>query len=137
MYFIEFHSTACYLIRNGRPGLRFRLRHGTETTTMAKAFIPTVFTANDLIEGDSVYLGPDGWVRDIAAADVAGNAEAAEVLAARAKAGEAANLVVGAYAVEVSLASGQPRPVLRREQIKASRATTMPVGPEAELHRAA
>ena len=38
---------------------------------MAKEFKPVVVTANDLTEGDSVFLGALGWVRDIAEARVA------------------------------------------------------------------
>ena len=104
---------------------------------MAKAFTTSVFAANDLIDGDSVYLGATAWVRDIADALVAANADEAEALAVRAAEGERANIVVGAYAVEVSLTGGAPWPVLRREQIKASRATTIPVGPAARLDVAA
>lgn len=104
---------------------------------MAKTFRPTVFTANDLIEGDSVYLGVEGWVCDIASAAVAQSAEEAVALEARAMQGEHENLVVGVYGVEVSLETGRAWPLLRREQIKASRATTIAVGPEAEIARAA
>ena len=32
---------------------------------MAKEFKPVIVTANDLIEGDSVFLGACGWMRDI------------------------------------------------------------------------
>jgi len=104
---------------------------------MAKAFTTTVFAANDLIDGDSVYLGADAWVRDISMAEVAGDPAEAEALAARAALGERANIVVGVYAVDVSLADGTPWPVTRREQIKASRSTTIPVGPAARLDVAA
>jgi len=104
---------------------------------MAKAFIPSVLAANDLVEGDSVYLGTDTWVREIARAAVATTPAEAEALAARGVAAERANLVVGAYAVEVSLAGGTPWPIARREQIKSSRATTIPVGPAALLDVAA
>ena len=47
---------------------------------MAKVFKPVVVTANDLIEGDSVFLGAIGWVRDIRMARVAMAAEEAGVL---------------------------------------------------------
>ncbi|MDT8342835.1 MAG: DUF2849 domain-containing protein [Thermohalobaculum sp.] len=104
---------------------------------MAKAFTAQVFAANDLIEGDSVYLGAGAWVRDIAEATIAASPAEAEALAAHAAAGERANLVVGAYAVEVALDAGRPWPLLRREQIKAARTTTIPVGPEARLDAAA
>ena len=36
---------------------------------MARSFKPCVLTANDLLEGDVVYLAPDGaWTRHLAAA---------------------------------------------------------------------
>jgi len=104
---------------------------------MAKEFKPVVVTANDLIEGDSVFLGRCGWVRDIAKARVALSAEEAKALEADGQAGEDTNLVVGPYLVEVSVAAGHPVPVLRREQIRASGLPTIPVGPEAPLERRA
>ncbi|MEM9781291.1 MAG: DUF2849 domain-containing protein [Pseudomonadota bacterium] len=98
---------------------------------MPKAFSPVVFTANDLIDGDSVYLGPDGWLRDIAGAVVATTPADSEALRMRAEEGVAGNLVIGPYDVAVTVEAGVPVPVKRRERIKASRATTMPVGIEA------
>jgi hypothetical protein len=105
---------------------------------MAKEFKPAVIAANDLAEGDSVFLGARGWVRDIREARVALTAEEAEVLETAGAEGAAANLVVEPYLVEVSLEGGRPWPVLRREQIKASGVPSIPVGPEAQpLERAA
>lgn len=104
---------------------------------MAKTFEPCVFTANALVEGDAVYLGPAGWVRDVRDAAVARSEEERAALAARAAEGERANLVVGVYDLAVSLEGGRPWPVLRREQIKASRRTSIPVGPERDFSRAA
>lgn len=106
---------------------------------MTKAFAPQVITANDLIEGDSVFLSRDGWTRDVARARVAETPEALATLEAEGVAAEAANVVVGPYAVAVSLEAGTPWPVLRREQIRAGRAPTIAVGPVAaiEIARAA
>ena len=104
---------------------------------MARIFEPCVFTANALKEGDAVYLGHVGWVRDVRDAAVATDEAQRAELAARAAEGERANLVVGVYDLAVSLESGRPWPVLRREQIKASRRTSIPVGPERDLSRAA
>jgi len=98
---------------------------------MAKEFKPVVVTANDLVEGDSVFLGARGWVRDIREARVAATAEDAAVLEKDGAAGETGNLVVGPYLIEVSLDAGQPWPVLRREPIRAERAPTIPFGLEA------
>ena len=99
---------------------------------MAKAFAPSVVTANDLVEGMSVFLAPGGWTRDIAVARIAATPEAAAMLEAEGTRAEHANLVVDPYLVEVSLATGRPVPLTRREQIRASGLPTIPVGPEAE-----
>ena len=98
---------------------------------MAKEFKPVVVTANDLIEGDSVFLGACGWVRDIASARVAMSADEAGVLETAGAEGEDGNLVVGPYLIEVSVATGAPVPVLRREQIRADGVPTIPVGLDA------
>jgi sulfite reductase (NADPH) hemoprotein beta-component len=104
---------------------------------MAKEFKPVVVTANDLIEGDSVFLGTRGWVRDIRMARVALTAEEASALEAAGADGEAGNLVVGPYLVEVDLEAGKPWPVLRREQIRASGFPTIPFGEGTPVERRA
>ena len=104
---------------------------------MAKEFKPVVVTANNLIEGDSVFLGAGGWVRDVRMARVARTAEDAAALEADGLAGETANLVVGPYLVEVSLEAGRPYPVLRREQIRASGFPTIPFGEAVPVERRA
>ena len=104
---------------------------------MAKEFKPSVVTANDLIEGDSVFLGALGWVRDIAEARVALSRDEAEVLEADGVAGEDANIVVGPYLIEVSVATGGPVPVLRRERIRVSGVPTIPFGVAAPAERRA
>lgn len=98
---------------------------------MAKAFQPQVLTANDLAEGDSVWLGAGGWVRDIRAARVATTPEALAALEAEGAAAEAADLVVGVYAVAVETGEAGPVPVSRRERIRADRAPTFAYAPEA------
>ena len=100
---------------------------------MAKEFKPSVVTANDLIEGDSVFLGALGWVRDVAEARVALTKDEAAVLEQAGIEGEDANIVVGPYLIEVSTAIGKPVPLLRREQIRASGVPTIPFGVDLEL----
>lgn len=104
---------------------------------MAKAFKPQVITANDLVEGDSVFLGHIGWVRDIAEARVAFTQDDAEMLEVAGNLAEAENLVVGPYLIEVSRETGKTVPVLRREQIRATGLPTIAVGPDAEVAKAA
>ena len=104
---------------------------------MAKEFKPVVVTANDLIEGDSVFLGAFGWVRDIRMARVAMTADEAKVLETAGIEGEDSNLVVGPYLIEVSVATGTPVPLLRREQIRASGIPTIPFGLDVPAERRA
>ncbi len=104
---------------------------------MAKGFKPAVVTANDLIEGYSVFLGACGWVRDIAEARVALTTDEAAVLEQAGIEGEDGNIVVGPYLIEVSTATGRPAPVLRREQIRASGIPTIPFGVAAPAERRA
>jgi hypothetical protein len=47
---------------------------------MSRARHPKVVSANDLLEGDAVWLGPEGWVRDIRAAEVIWDDARAEAL---------------------------------------------------------
>ena len=104
---------------------------------MAKEFKPSVVTANDLIEGDTVFLGRGGWVRKIAQARVAMSREEAEVLEADGIEGEDGNIVVGPYLIEVSVTTGTPVPVLRREQIRVSGVPTIPFGLDVPAERRA
>ncbi len=95
---------------------------------MAKAFRTSVVTANDLLEGCSVFLGTEGWHTDIGRAMLAFTPEEAEGLEALAARFVADNAVVGAYLVEVDLEDGRPVPALRRERIRAAHVPTVPVG---------
>ena len=67
---------------------------------MAKEFKPVVVTANDLIEGDSVFLGALGWVRDVAMARVALSEDEATVLDTAGIEGETGNVVIGPYLID-------------------------------------
>ena len=100
---------------------------------MPKEFKPVVVTANDLIEGDSVFLSARGWVRDIRLARVAHSSNDAAKLEADGLAGETANIVVGPYLIDVTLDAGHPVPTLRREQIRADGMPTIPVGLDAVM----
>jgi hypothetical protein len=81
---------------------------------MARPFSPVVVTANALVEGDVVYLAPDGgWTRrHHAALLIEDEAEAAARLAAaQARPRE----VVGAYLAEARRGPHGPEPVHFRE----------------------
>ncbi|MEM9146055.1 MAG: DUF2849 domain-containing protein [Pseudomonadota bacterium] len=91
---------------------------------MPKAFKPQILTANDLIDGDTVFWAQSGWTRSVSEARVAQSPEEATVLEAAGQLEEADNRVVGSYLVAVGLETGAPYPLLRREQIRAERAPT-------------
>ncbi|MEL7469038.1 MAG: DUF2849 domain-containing protein [Pseudomonadota bacterium] len=95
---------------------------------MAKQQHPMVLTANNLVEGHSVFLTPDGWHRDIARAMVAVTPEQAGELEALGKRHVTENEIVGPYLVDVMLGDAGPVPVQRREQIRAAGIPTIPVG---------
>lgn len=81
-----------------------------------KAFQPKIVSANDLFEGDVVYLdGTGSWTRDISEAAVAGDAMAADELLARA---EQPGKVVGPYLFDVTREAGAPEPVHFRERFR-------------------
>ena len=102
---------------------------------MAKQFLPSVLTANDLVEGHSVFLCPEGWQPDIAQALVAVTPEQAEELLALGQRYVGENAVVGPYLIDVNLEDRAPVPVLRRERIRAAGVPSIPVSPA--LDRAA
>jgi len=84
---------------------------------MAKPFTLQVVTANDLLDGDAVWLTPAGeWSLLPDTALVLENAEdAARALeAAQAQPGQ----IVGAYLADVALANGRPVPVHTREALR-------------------
>ena len=96
---------------------------------MAKVFHPQVLTANDLVNGHSVFLAADGWSQKIDHAMIAVTRDQAEELAALGARHVRENHVVGPYLIDVSLDAKVPQPLLRREQIRASGTPSIPVGP--------
>ena len=84
---------------------------------MAAKFSPKIVSANDLLEGDVVYLdAAGGWTRDLSQAVVAPTQEAADALLAR---GNQPGVVVGPYLVDVSQdGEGRPSPVHFRERFR-------------------
>lgn len=85
---------------------------------MARKFVPQIITANDLFEGDVIYLKADGtWARDIAESHIAHSPEDVEALLDVAK-GQPAS-VVGAYAMQIETdADGNPAPNHFREEFR-------------------
>ena len=80
-----------------------------------RAFTPKVVTANDLFEGDAIYLRADGtWSRRHGDAALAETAEEAEALLAK---GQQPH-VVGAYLADARSGPDGPEPVHFRERFR-------------------
>lgn len=100
---------------------------------MAKSFIPSVLTANHLLDGDTVWWTGTAWSQSISDAKIAATPDAAtemEVLGG--SAGFEAE-VVGPYLVEVDATGTVPTPVVRREAIRADREPTFAYGLDADV----
>ncbi len=102
---------------------------------MARKFIPSVLTANHLLEGDAVWWTGETWSRDIAKAEIVSTPEAATVLELLAGNTSFEAEVVGPYLVEIDVATRTP--IVRREAIRADRAPTFAYIVESEHRQAA
>jgi Protein of unknown function (DUF2849) len=81
--------------------------------------LPVILLANDLLDGDVVFFARGGWTRNPALAEVARDDNAAARLEQAAAAALAANTVVDAYLVDVTLdAEGRATPNHFRERFK-------------------
>ncbi len=87
---------------------------------MTRGFRPCVLTANDLLDGDAVYLDPDGaWTRELAAARLLEDEVEAERCLAVAEA--RGDKIVGPYLADAAPdGQGAPRAAHYREAIRAS-----------------
>ncbi|PCJ85098.1 MAG: sulfite reductase [Hyphomicrobiales bacterium] len=85
---------------------------------MAKAFVTQIVSANDLMEGDVVYLTTaKTWSRDIDVASIADTPEQAETLLAIGEAQQ--EIIVGAYLIEIErLENGDLKPLHFREKYR-------------------
>jgi hypothetical protein len=88
--------------------------------------MPSVVTANRLVDGIVVYLAPDGgWVEDLARAGLAFTEEETKALEAEAAKAVAERRVVAVYPMEVALHDGAPVATSVRERIRAAHRTTL------------
>lgn len=88
--------------------------------------MPKVMTANNLRTGDVVYLASDGsWVRDLACAHVAQDADAEARLETTAQAAEARQDVISTYLFDVKLDGAVPAALSVRERIRAALGPTV------------
>ncbi|MBV0911511.1 DUF2849 domain-containing protein [Anianabacter salinae] len=86
---------------------------------MSRRFTPKVVTANDLIEGDVVYLSSnDVWVRELHRAELIDDEAHADLrlLHAQGQPG----IVVGAYLADAKAGPNGPEPVHFRETFRAT-----------------
>ena len=92
-----------------------------------RPFTPKVVTANDLLEGDVVWLTPDDrWSRDIAEAELIKDEAHGQIrlLFAEAQPGR----VVGAYLADAKPSPKGPAPVHFREAFRARGPSNYPHG---------
>ena len=97
--------------------------------------LPAIVIANDLLSGDVVFLGPEGWALSHRGAAIATDPTAAEALLARAKIDVAANRIVDPYLAQVRIeGDGTPSPVHYREKMRTQGPTIRPdLGKQAVL----
>ncbi|TVR47447.1 MAG: DUF2849 domain-containing protein [Rhodobacteraceae bacterium] len=94
---------------------------------MSRRFTPSVVTANDLFEGDVVYLTPDqGWSRDLSHAQLFTDARAAEAALAQAQA--QSDRLVGPYLAAARSGPNGPEPAHFREAFRARGPSNYPHG---------
>ena len=99
--------------------------------------LPLVLTASDLLDGDVVFYAHGGWSRDLAAATIAVDEEAAGALEAALAAVESQGDPVAAYLMTVAVrGDGVIVPDHYRERIR-SRGPTFrtALGPQARQER--
>lgn len=98
---------------------------------MSIRFTPSVVTANDLFEGDVVYLTPQGgWSRLHAEAELFTEQTAAETALAAALAQP--DRLVGAYLAPARRGPDGPEPAHFREEFRARGPSNYPHGKQAE-----
>ena len=88
--------------------------------------MPSVVTANRLIDGIVVYLAKDGgWTEEIGRARLAETEDEVKALEAEAAKDVAARKVVAVYPMDVAVSDGTVDPLSVRERIRAAHRTTL------------
>jgi hypothetical protein len=88
--------------------------------------MPSVVTANRLIDGIVVYLASDGgWTEEIGRARLAETEDEIKALEAEAAKDVAARKVVAVYPMDVAVRDGTVDPLSVRERIRAAHRTTL------------
>ena len=99
---------------------------------MARPFVPKIITANDLLEGDVIYLTAEGrWSRTYEDAVVATTQEEADDLLRKAEAQP--DRIVDAYFVDTAVdEDGTPKPDHFREVFRATGPSNYFLGKQAD-----
>jgi hypothetical protein len=88
--------------------------------------VPSVVTANRLVDGIVVYLAPDGsWTEQIDRARIAETEDEVKALEEQAAADVKARQVVAVYPMDVAVNGGTVDPLSVREKIRAAHRTTL------------
>ncbi len=100
---------------------------------MAREFTPQIVTANDLLQGDVIYLTKAGtWSRFHKDAHVSNSAEQAQTMLKHAKTFQ--DTIVGAYLADVLINSeGEPEPAHFREAFRTRGPSNYFHGKQAEV----
>ena len=80
--------------------------------------MPQILTANDLLEGDVVFLAANGWSRNINDAEIAHDKAAAKALEAGGSAAVAGNRVVEPYLIDIEHNDDGIEPIVFRERMR-------------------
>ena len=96
---------------------------------------PIAFPANNLLDGEVVWLGHNGaWVKSVGAAQVFATEDERQVAAEIAAKADAENLVVEPYEIEVVHEAGEVTPIKFRERIRAAGPTMrLDLGKQSEI----
>ncbi|MBY0612201.1 MAG: DUF2849 domain-containing protein [Beijerinckiaceae bacterium] len=86
---------------------------------MTKTETTQILISNDLLSGETLFMGQDGWVSDHRRARTAASPEDIAALEVLGKAEMKANKVVDAYLVDVVIGQdGSPEPTHYRERVR-------------------
>ena len=100
---------------------------------MARAFTPKVVTANDLLEGDVIYLtADDRWSRDLREAELITDEAHAQLRLLDAQ--KQVDKIVGAYLADVVAGENGPEPTHFREDFRRTGPSNYAHGKQVELN---
>jgi hypothetical protein len=96
--------------------------------------LPLILMANDLLEGDVLFVSASGWTKNPAEALIAYDEPAAEALEAAGQAAFKAQAIVDPVLVDISVVEGRPVPNHFRERFRTLGPSVRPdLGKQAEF----